>query len=174
MIKIIMCLLSQLCYHNAGSKLFNNTKNINIMETRIKINEIEPDAYKAILTLEACMHKGGLDHKLYELIKIRASQINGCAFCLDMHTRDARKLGETEQRIYLLNAWRETTFFTEQERAALTLIEEVTQIQCGVSNETYSKAIEVLGAKTTAQVIMAAVSINAWNRIAISTHLMPE
>lgn len=143
------------------------------MKTRIDINRVDPEAYKAMMTLETYMHKSGLNRNYYELIKIRASQINGCAFCLDMHTKDARKLGESEQRIYLLNAWRETTLFTEVERAILALTEEVTKIQNGVSTETYNNAIKVLGERTTAHVIMAAVTINAWNRIAITTHLQP-
>jgi AhpD family alkylhydroperoxidase len=144
------------------------------METRININEIEPDAFKAMYTLEGYLQKSGLDKKLYELIKIRASQINGCAFCLNMHTKDARKMGETEQRIYVLNAWRETNFFTEEEQAALALTEEVTNIRGHVSDESYNRALAVFGANKAAHVIMAAVTINAWNRIAISTHLMPE
>jgi AhpD family alkylhydroperoxidase len=144
------------------------------METRININEIEPAAYKAMFALEGYIQKSGLNKNLYELIKIRASQINGCAFCLNMHTKDARKLGETEQRIYVLNAWRETNFFTEEEQAVLALTEEVTNIQAHVSTTTYQNAIRVLGEQKTAQVIMAAVTINAWNRIAISTHLMPK
>jgi AhpD family alkylhydroperoxidase len=105
------------------------------METRININEIDPAAYKAMYALEAYIQKSGLDKKLYELIKIRASQINGCAFCLNMHTKDARKLGETEQRIYVLNAWRETNFFTKEEQAALALTEEVTNIQQCISTQ---------------------------------------
>ncbi|MBE9584697.1 carboxymuconolactone decarboxylase family protein [Mucilaginibacter sp. JRF] len=144
------------------------------METRIKIHEIAPDAFKAMYGLEAYMQKSGLEKSLYELIKIRASQINGCAYCLDMHTKDARKIGETEQRIYVLPAWRETDFFTAEEQAALALTEEVTNIQGHVSNATYQQAVSVLGEQKTAQVIMAAVTINAWNRIAITTHLMPE
>ncbi|WP_345953343.1 carboxymuconolactone decarboxylase family protein [Mucilaginibacter sp. PAMB04168] len=143
------------------------------MESRININEVEPDAYKAMFALEGYIQKSGLNKRLYELIKIRASQINGCAFCLDMHTRDARKLGESEQRIYVLNAWRETNFFTEEEQAALAITEEITNIQGHVSTETYNKAVSILGDKKTAQVIMAAITINAWNRIAITTHLMP-
>jgi AhpD family alkylhydroperoxidase len=145
-----------------------------IMETRIDINEIQPNAYKAMFALEGYIQQSGLDRRQYELIKIRASQINGCAYCLNMHTKDARKLGETEQRIYVLNAWRETDFFTEEEQAILALTEEVTNIQSHVSNETYRQAINILGDQKTAQVIMAAVTINAWNRIAITTHLMPE
>lgn len=143
------------------------------METRININEIAPEAYKAMYALEGYIQKSGLEKSLYELIKIRASQINGCAFCLDMHTRDARKLGETEQRIYVLPAWRETNLFTAEEQAALALTEEVTNIQGHVADATYKQAVSVLGEAKTAQVIMAAVTINAWNRIAITTHLMP-
>jgi AhpD family alkylhydroperoxidase len=105
------------------------------------------------------------------LISIRASQLNGCAFCLDMHTHEARQHGETEQRIYLLNAWRETTLFTPEERALLALTEEVTFISRGVSDATYQQAVAVLGEQLVAQAIMMAVTINAWNRIAITTHM---
>lgn len=107
-----------------------------------------------------------------ELIKIRASQINGCSYCLDMHTRDALKLGETQQRLFVLSAWRETDLFTEEEKALLALVEEVTLIhQKGVTDETYKGAEKFFRAETIAQIIMAIVLINAWNRIAISTHM---
>ncbi|WP_342647510.1 carboxymuconolactone decarboxylase family protein [Mucilaginibacter sp. CSA2-8R] len=144
------------------------------METRIKIQNVEPDAFKALYTLENYVRNSGLDKSLYELIKIRASQINGCAFCLNMHTKDARKFGETEQRIYLLNAWQETNSFTKQERAALKLTEEVTDIRGRVSDQTYNEAVIILGEKTTAKVVMAAIAINAWNRLAITTIMLPE
>jgi len=143
------------------------------METRIKIQEVEPNAFKAMYALEGYVQKSGLDKKLYELIKIRASQINGCAYCLDMHTKEARKLNETEQRIYLLNAWHETNLFTPEEQAALKLTEDITNIQGHVSDITYNSAINVLGKERTAQVIMAIVTINAWNRIAITTQMAP-
>jgi alkylhydroperoxidase family enzyme len=91
-----------------------------------------------------------------------------------MHTKDARKLGETEQRIYLLNAWRETNLFTPEERAILQLTEEITNIQGHVSDQTYHEAINTLGEKLTAKVIVAAIAINAWNRMAITTHMLPE
>jgi AhpD family alkylhydroperoxidase len=145
----------------------------NDMDTRMKLNEIIPDGYKALYPLEAFLSKSELTDTHKDLIKIRASQINGCAFCIDMHTKEARKAGETEQRIYALNAWRETPFFTEEERAILALAEETTLIQHHVASETYNKAIELLGEKYTALVIMATISINAWNRIGISTHMMP-
>lgn len=144
------------------------------METRIKIHEILPDAFKAMYGLEAYVQKSGLEKKLHELIKIRASQINGCAYCLDMHTKDARKAGESEQRIYVLPGWRETDFFTAEEQAVLALTEEITNIQGHVKDATYQQAVKVLGEEKTGQVIVAAVTINAWNRIAITTHLMPE
>jgi len=144
------------------------------METRIKIQEIEPEAFQAMYALENYVRNSGLDKRLYELIKIRASQINGCAFCLNMHTKDARKLGETEQRIYLLNAWRETNLFSPEEQAILALTEEITNIREHVSEQTYNEAINVLGEKTTAEAIVAAITINAWNRIAITTKMLPK
>jgi AhpD family alkylhydroperoxidase len=115
-----------------------------------------------------------LDPTHKELIKIRASQINGCAYCLDMHTKDAVKSGETTQRIFLLNAWKETHLFTREEKIILALTEAITLIhQQGVPDSLYREAESVLGASYLAQVIMAVVTINAWNRIAISTNLQP-
>ncbi len=140
------------------------------MSNRINIGKIEPAAYKAMMALEHYLTTTSISPLHQEMIRIRASQINHCAYCINMHTRDARKAGETEQRIYLLNAWRETSLYTEEERAILTLVEEVTLIaNSGVSDETYNQAIKVLGEQKTAQVIMATLTINAWNRIGIST-----
>ncbi len=127
--------------------------------------------YKAMFALEKSLAASDLRKTHRELIKIRASQINGCAFCINMHSRDARQHGETEQRIYLLNAWRETDLYTPEERVILALVEEVTRIQHHVSDKTYREAVELLGESYTAQVIMATVTINAWNRIAISTEM---
>lgn len=143
------------------------------MQTRIRIDQVEPTGYKAILGLEKFIESTPLTRTHKDLIKIRASQVNGCAFCIDMHTRDARKAGETEQRIYALNAWRETTFFSEQERAILALTEEVTLISNHVSDETYKLAAAVLEETYLAQVILAIITINAWNRIGIATKLIP-
>lgn len=141
-----------------------------IMSNRINIGKVEPAAYKAMMALEHYLTTTGISPLHQEMIRIRASQINHCAYCINMHTRDARKAGETEQRIYLLNAWRETSLYTEEERAILTLVEEVTLIaNAGVSDEVYQQAIKVLGEQKTAQVIMATLTINAWNRIGIST-----
>ncbi|SHM84776.1 carboxymuconolactone decarboxylase family protein [Chitinophaga sp. CF418] len=143
------------------------------METRLNMSKVEPEAYKAMLAMEKYLHATKIAPLHKELIKIRASQINGCAYCIDMHTKDARKLGETEQRIYALNAWRETPFFSQEERAILALTEEVTRISNHVSDATYNEAIQVLGEQLTAQVMMAAVAINSWNRIGIATRMMP-
>ncbi|MCF0057087.1 carboxymuconolactone decarboxylase family protein [Dyadobacter sp. CY356] len=143
------------------------------MEKRITIPVTEPAGYKAILGLEKYIESTGLTRIHKNLIKIRASQINGCAYCIDMHTKEARAAGETEQRIYALNAWRETPFFTEEERAVLAISEEVTLIQNHVSDQTYNNAITLLGDQYVAQVILAAITINAWNRIGIATNLMP-
>jgi AhpD family alkylhydroperoxidase len=144
------------------------------MEKRVNINETEPQAYKAMYALEGYLRTTQLNKTHLELIKIRASQINGCAFCIDMHTKDALKRGETTQRIFLLNAWRETGLFTEEEKAVLAITEEVTLIHNhGLSDETYKKAEQLFNSNYIAQVIMAAVTINAWNRIAISTKMEP-
>ncbi|WP_394775498.1 carboxymuconolactone decarboxylase family protein [Flavobacterium sp.] len=143
------------------------------MQTRIQIDKIEPAGYNAILGLEKFIESTSLTRTHKELIKIRASQINGCAFCINMHTKDARKAGETEQRIYALNAWRETPFFTEEERAILALTEEITLISNHVKDETYAAAAKVLDEKYLAQVILAIITINAWNRIGIATNLIP-
>lgn len=143
------------------------------MEKRLNIQEVQPEAYKAMLALEKYLATTQLPKNYKELIKIRASQINGCAFCIDMHTKDALKGGETAQRIFLLSAWREAAnLFTEEEKLVLAMTEEVTLIhQNGLSEETYHKAHELFGTDYTAQLLMMIVTINAWNRIAISTHL---
>lgn len=143
------------------------------METRINIEKTEPAGYKAVLGLEKFIESTPLTRKHKDLIKIRASQINGCAFCIDMHTKEARKAGETEQRIYALNAWRDTPFFTAEERAILALTEEVTLISNHVSDATYQQAANVLEESYLAQVILAIITINVWNRIGISTRLIP-
>ena len=144
------------------------------MKTRMKMIEVVPDAYKAMYGLEKYIYGTELSKVHKHLIKIRASQINGCAFCINMHTEDARKDGETEKRIYALNAWWDTNYFTTEEKAILALTEEVTRITGRVSDEVYFGAVDLLGEKYTADAIMAIVAINAWNRMSITTHLMPE
>ncbi|WP_231460581.1 MULTISPECIES: carboxymuconolactone decarboxylase family protein [unclassified Pedobacter] len=142
------------------------------MESRIDIQKTEPAAYQAMYALEKYLAGSKLTPIHKELIKMRASQINGCAFCLNMHSVDARKLGETEQRIYLLNAWKETNLFTEEEQAILALTEEVTLITNHVSDNTYNKAAKLFDQNYLSQIIMAIVTINAWNRIAITSRTM--
>ncbi len=145
------------------------------MEKRLNMSALQPAAYQAMMALEKYLHTTQLAPLHKELIKIRASQINKCAYCLNMHTRDARKLGETEQRIYVLNAWRETVLFDEQEKAILALTEEITLISDhGVTDGTYQNAVKQLGEVCVAQAIMAIMTINAWNRMAISLQLQPD
>ncbi|MEJ5055446.1 carboxymuconolactone decarboxylase family protein [Sphingobacterium sp. MYb382] len=144
------------------------------MEKRIKIDEVEPAGYQAILGLEKFIESTPLTRIHKDLIKIRASQINGCAFCIAMHTKEARKAGESENRIYALSAWRDTPFFTKDERAILALTEEVTLIANHVKDETYNEAVEAVGETYLAQVILAIITINAWNRIGITTQLIPQ
>ncbi len=140
------------------------------MEERIKLSKADPKAYEAMIGLEKYLAESGLDKKLFELIKTRASQINGCAYCINMHVRDAMKIGETDQRLFLLDAWRETTLFTEKERAVLALTESMTLITKGhVPDEVYNTAKKYLSDKEMAAVIMAVVAINGWNRIAITS-----
>lgn len=141
------------------------------MSTRVNILQTQPEAYKAMMGLEKYIASTSLTPTHKELIKIRASQINRCAFCINMHTRDARKMGETEQRIHLLNAWRETTLYTPEEEAILAMTEEITLIQKTLSHETYDNARKLFDEKYIAEIIMMITVINAWNRIAISTEM---
>ena len=140
------------------------------MKNRIDIQKLEPDAYLPLFALQKYLQNSTLSTVHYYLIKIRASQINGCAFCINMHTQEAMENGETAQRIFLLNAWRETQLFTEEERIILAMTEEVTHIdRAGLSEETYQEAEKLFDQHYLAQIIMTVVSINTWNRIAIST-----
>ncbi len=142
------------------------------MTNRIKIDELQPEAYKAMFGLEKYLGATELEPSLRELIKVRASQINGCAFCIQMHTEQARKHGETEQRLYAVSAWKESPLFSDEERAALALTDAVTRIaEGGVNDEIYDAALEALGTTGLAQSIMQIVTINAWNRIAIATRM---
>ena len=144
------------------------------MNNRINFKKTSPAGYKAMLAFEDFMETTSLTALEKELIRIRASQLNGCAYCVDMHTKDARRQGESESRLYALSVWRDTPFFSPEERSILALTEEVTLISKGVSDETYKRSVEILGEEKTAQVIMAVIIINAWNRIGVSTHMMPN
>jgi AhpD family alkylhydroperoxidase len=124
--------------------------------------------------LEAVVRHSGIDRKLLELVKIRASQLNGCAFCIDMHTKDARAAGETEQRIYALDAWRETPFFTDKERAALGWTEALTNIQQGhAPDAVYQELRRYFSEPEQVNLTLAITTINAWNRIAIGFRAVP-
>jgi len=140
------------------------------METRINIMNLEPNAYKAMLGLEKYLSTTTLDARTKELIKIRSSQINGCAYCIQMHTEAARKLDESEQRLYALSAWKESPLFTDKEKAVLSLTDEITLISHnGLSKESYEQALQALGENALAEAIMLIVTANAWNRIGVST-----
>jgi AhpD family alkylhydroperoxidase len=145
------------------------------MSKRNPSNTIDPGTYGAIRQLEKYMSESVLDKVHYKLIKIRASQLNGCAYCINMHTQEARKLGVSEQKLYLLSAWRDAHLYTGEERAILALTEEVTLIaNNGVSDAVYDQAVSLLGDEYTKAVIMAIVTINSWNRVAIADQLSPE
>lgn len=142
------------------------------MRLRVNIHETEPKAINSVFALENYLNTSGLSKSLIHIIKVRASQINGCAFCINMHTREAQSDGETQKRLFLLDAWKESGIFNEKEQAALNLTEEVTLIhQGGVSDETYSQALQHFTENQIAQIIMVIATINVWNRIAISTHI---
>ncbi len=142
------------------------------MTPRLQIGRLLPQSYQAMRDLAATVK--GFDPVIGELVKIRASQINGCAFCIDMHTKDARAAGESEQRIYALNAWHETPFFSQRERAALALTEVMTNLPTSnVPDDVYEEAARHFEPAELAQLIWSITIINAWNRIAISTRMVP-
>jgi AhpD family alkylhydroperoxidase len=145
------------------------------MRTRINFNTVQPAAYDAMDALDQLVDNSSINKLHRELIKIRASQINGCAYCVDAHSHDALKLGESLQRIFLVSAWKEAgELFSDEERLILKMTEEITLIhQQGLCDSTYEKAIELFGAEQTSQLIMAIVTINAWNRIGVATQLRP-
>ena len=135
---------------------------------RIDYNSVDPKATEAMLKLEAYVLRSGLERPLLELIKMRVSQINGCAFCLDMHSKDARAAGETEQRLYLLNAWEESPFYTERERAALLWAETLTRVsENHAPDHIYDEVHKQFNDAEMVALSMAIVAINGWNRLAI-------
>ena len=139
------------------------------MKQRIDYKKVAPEAYKAMQGIEAYVRGSGLEHSLLELVKTRVSQINGCAHCLDMHTKEARAAGETEQRLHLLPAWREAPFYSDRERAALAWAEAVTQISTnGVPDELYAEVRHHFDEKALVDLTLAIVGINGWNRLAVS------
>ena len=144
------------------------------MQTRLNVFDIAPEPIKILVGLEAYLKHSTIERPLLELIKLRASQINGCAYCIDMHTKDARAAGETEQRLFCLSAWRECPFYTDRERAALEWTEAVTLITQGhVPDELFNRVRSVFNDKELADLNFAVVAINAWNRIAIPFRAEP-
>ena len=137
------------------------------MQQRIDVTKVSPAAFKAVLALQTYVDQSGLDAKLRELIKIRASQINGCAYCLAMHTREARKLGETDERMHLLDAWREAPIYTARERAALAWTEALTLVsQTHVPDDVFAEVRRQFSEKEIVDLAAAVAAINTWNRIA--------
>lgn len=144
------------------------------MEQRLDYAKIAPNGYKAMLGLERYVRGCGLERSLIELVKIRASQLNGCAFCLDMHTKEARAAGESEQRIYALSAWQEAPFYTERERAALLWTETLTLVaQNHAPDEVYEQARQHFSEEELVNLTLAIVTINGWNRLAIGFRTTP-
>ena len=143
------------------------------MEPRLNYPKLTPEPLKVFYGLEAYLRGCGLEHRLLELVKTRVSQVNGCAFCLDMHTQDARAAGETEQRLYTLSAWRETPFYTARERAALAWAEAVTTLDGHVPDAVYTEVRPHFTDKELADLTWAVVAINGWNRVAISFRTVP-
>jgi AhpD family alkylhydroperoxidase len=139
------------------------------MKARFDFHSVAPRGLQAMLGLQTYVNNTGLEHSLLELVKMRASQINGCAYCLDMHSKDARAAGETEQRLYLLDAWEETSLYSPRERAALEWTEAVTRVADGhVPDEVYRSAREHFSEEELVNLTYALVAINGWNRLCIA------
>lgn len=144
------------------------------MQSRIDVTKHAQEAQKSMLALEKYIMGCGLDHGLIHLLKMRASQINGCAYCIDMHSIDARALGESEQRLYALDAWRETPFFTDRERAALAWTEAITKVsETHAPDDVYEELKKYFNEKEIVDLTIVATVINMWNRVAISTRAVP-
>lgn len=139
---------------------------------RMDFSAVAPKVFKAVLALDAAAREG-LDPVLLELVQIRTSQLNRCAYCIDYHTTDARKAGEAEQRIHQLSGWEESSLYTEKERAALALTEAVTLLPQGVPDEVYDEAAVHFGEKELAQLIAIVLTANAWNRMNVTTRKTP-
>lgn len=144
------------------------------MKSRTDFQRVSPRAVQAMLGLQSHVSSSGLEPSLLELVKMRASQINGCAYCLDMHSKDARAAGETEQRLYALDAWRETPFYTDRERAALEWTESLTLVRDGhVPDRVFAAVREHFGEAELVDLALAVVAINGWNRLCIGFRMEP-
>jgi AhpD family alkylhydroperoxidase len=144
------------------------------MQARLDAQKVSPAAYQAMLGLERFVKQSKLEPALLQLVKMRASQVNGCAYCLDMHSKDARAEGESEQRLYALSAWKETPFFTDRERSALALTEAITLIGEGhVPDALYEQVNEGFSNEELVNLTLAIITINGWNRLAITFRFVP-
>lgn len=144
------------------------------MEPRIDFKKIPSQVYKSLMGLEEAVHASGLDRSLIDLVKLRASQINGCAYCIDMHWKDLRASGEDEQRLYELDAWRESPFYSDRERAALAWTEAVTLVTDGhVPDSVFDEVRKQFSETELGYLTLAVVAINAWNRLSISFRSVP-
>jgi len=144
------------------------------MQARLDVTKIGPEAYRAMEGLETYVRHSGLEPALLDLVRFRASQINGCAYCLDMHSKDARANGESEQRLYALSAWRETPFFTDREQAALEWTEAVTLVsENHAADEVFERVRQRFNEKELVALTMAIVAINGWNRLCVSFRAVP-
>jgi AhpD family alkylhydroperoxidase len=146
----------------------------NPMQPRLNVQELSPEGFKAMVALERIAQHSGLEKSLIHLVKLRASQINGCAYCIDMHTKDARLAGETEQRLFCLSVWRECPFYTDRERAAMEWTEEVTLISNNqVPDDVFERVRKHFSDAELVNLNYAVIAINAWNRIAITFRATP-
>ncbi len=144
------------------------------MQARIDLMHVNPGVVQVMLGLERQVRQAGLDHKLLDLVRMRASQINGCAYCLDMHSKDARAKGETEQRLYGLDAWRETPYFSDRERAALEWTEALTLVaETRVPDDVYERVREQFSEDELVHLSLAIVAINGWNRLNVAARTVP-
>lgn len=143
--------------------------------SRVDYKKVAPDAVKAILNLEGYVQKSSLDKNLLELIKLRASQLNGCAYCVDMHTQEAKKLNIDERKLHAVSVWHESSFFTPRERAALAWTEAVTLLhETKVPEDIYQEALKEFGEAELVDLTMAIITINSWNRLAVSFRVEPR
>ncbi|RJL20390.1 carboxymuconolactone decarboxylase family protein [Bailinhaonella thermotolerans] len=141
------------------------------MQARMDVQKAAPEGYQALIALETYIARSGVPHSTLELVRLRASQINGCGFCVDMHSRDAKRAGETDERLWAVAAWRESPYFTDEERAALALTEAATRLADnphGVPDEVWDEAADHYDEEALAAIVMTITAINAWNRINVT------
>jgi AhpD family alkylhydroperoxidase len=154
--------------------MFESNENRRLLNPRLDYSKVDPSASHAMMSLQSYVDLSSLPQGLLELVRMRASQLNGCAYCLDMHSKDARVEGETEQRIYLLDAWREAPIYSDRERAALEWTEAVTLVaQSHVPDTVYEKVRQLFNEKELVELTMAIIAINGWNRLSISMRHVP-